>query len=662
MKKRPFLQGCLLFAFFILIAIAAGWWFLRRPVQTTQASISPVLVFILSPSSGDEMAAGDFVPLTVQVDALDTIASVELFVDGQSLGKAADPTNAGWTWQAWPLGIHSFYAQATDAKGQVGYSQVVLVNVLAGDGAMDVFADEGQTLEQIGAGFGVPPDQMAGANPKIDPSLPLPGGNPVKVPIGNGQGSGQGQNPGGGKVNPIPNSILWSFKPSQTVDKSYCYVSGGNGVWEKMPKDPWEFFEGVDNLYTQLTKAAQQVVIQAQCWGWVGGVLKYLGQGQTKFDTNQPPGEIQIIGGDFILTGVPNFPIKEDKFLGGSSIPPPFALREPSSVNDCAAHGDPMVVPLLCNGVMSAKVKEHVVLVWEWSPKVCWPGLCNWNNEIAGYGVYEIDPFTNAKKFLANIKPPLQKVAFIPLPWGAKCYGVEAYVDMPGAQVSEMTTYCPGDQPKSQKITLTPTEWVTTGGQWIQDGDCDTYGGADYYLSANQQQGFGNQAGQVLAGSYLVDDDEEDCYREGDYSAAVKFDLQLKLPPSAVIQKAELVFSKAFMNYGATALAAPSPSSCVKNVGKAKQDWSGLIGSVHFSNKNVLSGPSYFAPLASISPYMALNADVTPAVMDWLKKPANNHGLILTPAAAPHPLDDGSGFCISGLGNFQLNVYYFAPP
>ncbi len=102
-------------------------------------------------------------------------------MDGQSLGVVDDsPESASWTWQAWPMGIHTFSARATTADGKIGQSQTVIVNVLQGNSPMQVPAGEGQTLEQIGADFGVPPDQMAGANPKVDPSQPLPGGQPVQ--------------------------------------------------------------------------------------------------------------------------------------------------------------------------------------------------------------------------------------------------------------------------------------------------------------------------------------------------------------------------------------------------------------------------------------------------------------------------------------------------
>lgn len=663
MKKQSIRWGCLLGILLMLfLAVGGGGlWLLRSSPPAFDAPLdSSIFVYITSPASEDEINAGDYLTVTAQVVAPDPIASIELFVDGKPFGSGNPPDSAAWTWQATSLGIHTFTARAANTKGETGNSQTVVVNVLAGNGVIQVTAEENQTLIDIGSGFGVPPDEMQKENPKLDPNAPLPDGQPVKIPIGQGEPGG-GSAPGG-DLGYIPFYITWQFIPLQPVDKSYCYTSKGDGVWEKLPKPPFNFFNDFEP-YKQFgaLKPGQNQVIQMQCWGWLGGVLKFLGQGETQFDAQKPPAEITIAGDGFKLTGLPKLP--EGAVIpftgGGGALPPPFAVREPSSVADCTAHGDPIVAGFLCPGIMNAKIKQSIILEWEWKPEACWPGFCKYGvGKIAGYGVYEIDPATQSKKFLADVHPSAMRVAFIPLPWGAKCYGVEAYVDQPGMGVSEMATYCPGTPPSAQKITLTPTQWLTTGGQWIQDGDCDDYGGADSYKLKNQNSGFGNLGGQVLVGSYIVDDD--DCYREGDYSAGVKFDLSLSLPPNAVIQNAELRYSKIFIDYGATGVAAPQPQSCVKNIGKAKKDWSGLSAGIHFDNGISLNSSAYNTALTSVSDFFN-QANVTQAVIDWQKNPANNYGFILAPTGAPHPSGDGSGECLSGLGNFQLDVYYFVP-
>ena len=662
MRRRSFLWGCLFVSLLILLlAGIGGWQFVRPRFQTSTAPpSSPVLVFLLSPSSGDEMEAGSFVPVSLQAIAPTSITSAELFVDGQSLGVISDsPENASWTWQAWPLGIHTLSARATAADGQVGQSQTVIVNVLAGNGSMQIPAEQGQTLEQIGADFGVPPDQMAGANPHLDPSKPLAGGQPVQVPVGGGNGGGGGSGNGsgqgsGGANNPFLISIIWDFKLTEPVDKSYCYASTGNGIWEKMPKPPFDFFQGSDHTYTQFLPQ-KTTIIQMQCWGWLGDALKFLGQGETKFDLLHPPEKVMISAQGFQFAGVPQMPLS---FGGGPTldVPPPYALREPMNAADCTAHSNPLLAPFICNTILNAPLKQNVILEWEWqAPAFCLPPSCGWVQAIDGYRIYEIDPVTKAEKYLKEINNPSQKITVIPLSWGSPCYGVRAYVNTPAFLESDIATHCPGQPPTPQKITLTPSDWITTGGQWIQDGDCDNYGGADYYVVANKTKGFGNQPGQVLVGSYLVDDEGNDCYREGNYSGGVKFDSSV-LPPGTIIQKAVLKFSKVFMDYGAPGFAGPAPTSCVASAGKAKQDWSGLNSGNHFSSKYIAS-----TPIVSLSAYMSLQADVTSVASDWIKHPGNNHGFVFTPAGAPHPLEDGTGTCLSGLGNFQLEIYYFAP-
>ncbi|MDP1546378.1 MAG: Ig-like domain-containing protein [Anaerolineales bacterium] len=662
MKKQISRWGCAIAGLLILtlLALGGGWWYLRLqnvPIDTTPTS--PVLVFIVSPPAGDEINAGDFITVDVQAVAPEPMQSAELFVDGQSLGMITEsPQNVSWNWQAWPLGIHSFYAKSTTANGQIGYSQVVVVNVRAGDQTMQVFAEEGQTLEQIGAGFGVPPGQVAGANPKINPSQPLPGGKPVKIPVGDGgagNGAGQGQSSEyAGGFNPL--FISWKFTPTGPVDKSYCYTSTGNGVWDKVPKDPFNFIAGGINTYTQFFDVipSQQLTLQMQCWGWLGGVLKYLGQGETKFDVQQLPQEVKISGENFVLVGAPE--ISPDAGGGGGVVKPPFALRETKDAAECTTHGHPLLASFICDTLLNAPVKEYIVLVWEWQPEVCWPGFCKYEiNEIDGYMIYQLDSITQASSyFLKEIKNPGQKVTAVPLPWGAKCYGVTAIA---GGQESEMAIYCPGVVPETKKAVLTPTDWLTANGLDFESGDCDNYGQADSYLLQNQKDGFGNQPGQILVGAIVVD---TECFKDILYSGAIKFDPAKSLPPNAVVQSAVLTFSKIFMDYGATGWAGGKPTSCVASIGKAKQSWTQLVGPNHFADNTNLY--TYNSPLTSLNSFMALKADVTSAVSSWVKHPENNHGFILNPSSAPLPgPGNGTGECTSGLGNFQLEINYFAP-
>ena len=668
--KKPFSRwGCLVGGALILLLLLAGGGLLYFRSQNSAAdspSPSQVFVFLLSPTSGEELQAGDFVPVTAQVVAPDAIISTEFFVDGQSMDVVTDePQNVSWTWQALPVGIHTLSARATLADGQTGQSQTVIVNVLARDDSIKVPAEEGQTLEQIGAGFGVPPEQMADVNPHVDPTQPLPEGQPVQVPVG---GGGTIQPEDGGAVNgSIPILINWQFQSNEPVDKSYCYTSTGDGNWRKMPKDPFEFFNGPEVNYPQyaLILNSEDGVIQVECWGWLGGLLKFLGQGETKFDVLQPPDEVMINGDGFVLVGLPQLPPGVENFTGGGgllTIPPPYALREAQDYTECDSHG---VSATPCSIYWTSQVIQNVLLIWEWQSEICWPGYCKYGiNEIDGYYLYELDQLTNTQKYMKEVNNPGQKVALLPLPWGYKCYGVKAYVEGPeygGQIVSEMATYCPGQPLQTETMVLNPTDWITTGGQWVQDGDCNDFGTGDDYLLANANSGFGNNS-EVLVGSYIVDNEGKDCFKQGDYSGGVKFG-QPVLPPGAVVQKAILKFSEIFTDYGASGVATNYKLFCVSGVGKANQDWTGLNGGNHFVGKNILSSSAYISPFYSLSSWdNTPEVDVTAVVNIWIKYPQQNHGFILTPASAPNPAVDGSGSCESGVGNFQLEIHYFVPP
>lgn len=659
MKNQILRWGCLFagLSILILLAIGSGWWFLRSQGETAEESPSSLVqVFLLSPASGDEVTAGDHLQVSVQAFAPEAIVSIELFADGKSLGVATDsPESTWWTWQAWPAGIHTLSAQATAADGQVGQSQTVILTVLKGGGVIQASAKEGQTLEQIGAGFGVPPDAMASANPHLDPAQPLADGQPVQVPTGGGAGN---ESPGaedGSASASIPNLINWHFQATEPVDKSYCYTSFGDGLWHKMPKQPFDFFSGEEVNYPQYGFPLQEgkIIIRAQCWGWLGGALKYLGEGETQFDVQEPPDQLALVGSGFKLEGIP--PVKT---TAGEVISPPYALREPSNKEECYQnHG--LAAGFLCAflDVQAGQLKDKYVLVWEWQPPICFPGP-SCITKIDGYHVYEFD--SQSTKFLKEIDNPAQKVAVVPMGW-ATCYGVRAYTNDPSLE-SEMATWCPGQQPAPEVMTLAPTNWLTTGGKWIQDGDCDTYGGGDAYVIANKNSGFGNQPGEVLVGGFVVDDDDEDCFKQGDYSGGVKFQLPPALPSGAFIQKILLKFSEVFTDYKVSGLATNIEPVCWSGVGTAIKDWTGLGDEKHFVGDDVLMGYVYGTKLISLSEWNnGPQVDVTTIVKNWIKYPSQNHGFILYPAIVEGPYGDGSSVCETGVGNVHLAIYYFVP-
>jgi hypothetical protein len=464
MKERS-RRGCVLWGglgvLLILLFLGAGlWFFLFSNTETADAPPPPVVyVFLLTPANGDEVEVGDYVLVSLDAFGLSPLLSAELFVNGQSLGmESGDPENAYWTWQPLSIGIHSLTARVTDTNGEVGQSQTVIVNVLTGDGLMQVPAVEGQTLEDIGAEFGISSSQMAGANPDIDPEQPLPDGASVQVPIGDGAaGNRSGQ---GGEEISIP-LIFWEFTPLTPVDKSYCYTSAGDGNWARLPKNSFKFFSGSPMKYTQhefIPKAGKSV-IQMQCWGWQGGALKFLGEGETNFDIFNPPYELLISGQGFQLNGKPQIPLSgKPPETGGDGIlpiPPPFDVRQTTDVAACADHNEHIgsgqwsyvnpVYESQCDSFINKPVLTHLALIWEWEPGLEWPTPEHgWSNEIDGYRIYEIDPFQSGEpKLMAEIGGLGRKQWFLPLVLGYRCYGVQAYSDDPLVEPSEIADNCP---------------------------------------------------------------------------------------------------------------------------------------------------------------------------------------------------------------------------
>ncbi|HRQ32322.1 MAG TPA: Ig-like domain-containing protein, partial [Anaerolineales bacterium] len=163
MKKRSIRWGCFLGILLVLFLVVGGGGLLlvrSNPPAFEQPLDSSIVVLITSPASGEEVSAGDYVSVSAQAVAPDSIAGIELFVDGKPFGSANPPDTAAWTWQAFTPGVHTFTARATNAKGETGNSQTVIVNVLADSGVIQVFAGENQTPNEIGSGYGASPEEI----------------------------------------------------------------------------------------------------------------------------------------------------------------------------------------------------------------------------------------------------------------------------------------------------------------------------------------------------------------------------------------------------------------------------------------------------------------------------------------------------------------------
>ena len=622
------------------LAVSGAWWSMRaRAAPGQDASTSPVRVFLLSPTNGRDVKAGQYLPVRLQAIGPGTIAESELFVDGLSLGAVRDaPESASWTWQAWQPGIHLLYARVATAEGEIGRSPTVMVNVLAGDDTIEVLAERGQTLQQIGALFGIAPAAMANANPQLDPnpSLPLQSTSRVQVPVP--RGGPQAEPPAGAIVSGPPLiSILWSIEMRAEVDRSYCYASDASGDWERLPGDASIFFEGSDAAYTQLIPATRSVAITVECWGWLDDQLQFLGDGGAAFDISESPGSVVIHGGGFDLTGsltIPGLPTASDGF--DASIPAPYGVRKPLNAEDCTAHG---LAADQCDFLMNIPQPASLVLEWEWRLPYCVGAPCEQVREIDGYRLYLVDPATGASSFVGEVASHSERVGVYPFASESQCYGVRAFVSAPAFAESEMAMHCPGP-PNTETRVIEPEHWLTTGElneAWYDAFEVPT--GAVIVSASN----YGNEVRS---------------------SAGVKFSPQ-PLPRGGILHRAVLRFSVLSLQEDAGGKATMLDSFCVATLGRATQDWSGLSGgdNHYVAGLNLLASPEYDAPMVSLPEFVgrSVEVDVTPLVSAWLQDPSRNHGLILAPRRASAAGSEGGAFCNSVEGDFRLEIEYVMP-
>lgn len=609
----------------------------------------PVLVYLLSPTAGSAPDAGDTVAVTVQATAADGVANTEVFVDGRSLGAVDGPADREeWDWLAWPAGVHTVQARATDTNGVTAQSPAVIVNVRAQSSDLVITPADGQRLDDVAAAYDLPAEIVVAANPQFSPTHVFGAGDTVRLPV-----AAPAQAAGGIADGSAAPQIVttWTVQTPAATEQAYCYVSTGLS-WERVPAEPFRFFTGDGQQTYPDTREGlvrSGAALRSQCWGWVGGVLTYLGDGEMDDVYRGDPAGATIATDAFTLVGQPELSIPVEQFTAGGgpkSIPPPYAVRETSDVGECTKHHGNLLAGFICDALLNAPLKEFRILVWEWSSDQCWANECV--DDIDGYRVYQVPSLGSPDATLVGtITNPGQRVLAVPLFLGYTCYGVDAYSDDPAVEASTISTFCPGEEPVTESISLSLEQWLTVGGTWIQDGDCDTYGSATF-------QGLGTTP-KVKVGSYIVDDDEEDCYREGDWRVHLKFASPV-LAPGAVVQSAELRFHDAGTQYDATALATNEKPLCASAVRRADSEWTASVPPSHWVKSLPLTpGPQ----VATVG--WAPAVDVTGTVGKWVENPATNHGLMLMPRSAPHPLADGAGSCISFLDGFVLDLTYFTP-
>ncbi|MCW5875429.1 MAG: hypothetical protein KIS85_00985 [Anaerolineales bacterium] len=645
----------LLLLIILLLGGALFLWARPQGAPREGASISPVLVDILAPANGLSVVQGDALPVLAQAWSTSPLAAAELWVDNQlvaeqSIAGSEEPAQFAWDWEAGSPGIHTLVVRARDSQGEEGVSQTVLLNVNAA-GLTQVLAAAGQTLEELSTQHGAAPQEAAAWNPGLSPDQPLEADQPVTLPAGQ-DGSAAPPPPEAAGAGPI---IHWELAPTTSVDQSYCYQSTGGG-WQRVPQEDFAFLPG-EKWLQSLLPGQQQLTLMLECWGWEGGILKYLGRGETQLDKAQMPDEVIISAEGFQASG------QTITYAGEPSndwqMPAPFALRKAQSVAECMSHysSGNLLAGLVCESLLNGPVKQYDVFVWEWQPvQLCWPTEnCKWLEHADGYIFYEMDDQFSYVLNSRVIDNGAQKVLAIPLGWGGTCFGVSAYAESLTGEVvnSEMATFC-GESVKPQEVILKPVDWLSTYNEWI-NLDCDV--GSPQYTPAGTQ---------ITGGMHVLS--PGNCIRQGEASAAVKFDLDI-LKSLGAIQQVNLRFKSVGLNYQLDSWVATNLKPlCLSRLGRAKQDWTGLSSGHYIANDNLLWREQYFAPYKSFSMAVGANSiDVTSAVLSWIKNPANNHGFILAPNYAD-AYNQGVFYtggerlvCYSLLDHVELQVRYYAP-
>jgi len=610
---------------FILAAILVGLflWNRTRSVAFEGIHTSPVLVHIMAPMNGKSVNQGSSISIFAQAWSPNPLAVMELWIDGSMLaaenvsGQAA-PVGFSWELEAPGPGVHSFFVRASDSEAEVGQSQTNILNVAAAS-LQQISAVGGDTLEDISTATGFPVEKIAALNPSLDPTQPLAEGLPVVLPP-SGPESDENIPSGPGTPQMI---IRWQFTPTTDVNNSYCYQSIGGEDWQRVPDAPFSFLPGGEWLQTHYSlPAVQKLDLLLECWGWQGGTLMFLGEGQTSMDFAQIPEELIISGSGFEAEGLPEMkPLEGDMPDEDASIPGPFALRLAETVAECTSHG---FAASYCDQLMNAANKQYNVFIWEWSPGFCW-GSCPWGDAIDGYIFWEQEPGNPGVTSTTVIQNPEQKVMAMPLPWGARCYIVKAYIDYDwGRQVSPLPAkYCGGEPADSQTILLEPSEVMNA-----QIADCSQNDSRTGKITGHSHD--------FVVGFRNYSTDGGCFYNRHIYMGAVKFDLG-QLAGKFAYQATLRFNTNQTLYMPSYYISSNEVRFCGNELGVADTDWSAFpqTKTLDYSSHQWLSPFNYlrFTKFQSISHLSAgvLSFDVTAVVNEWIKGSEQNHGFVLSP-------------------------------
>jgi len=173
----------------VILAIL-GTLIARIPPAFSQlpANTASIMVVLSHPVNGTTWPADTPIPVEVKVTAGAPIKSVEFWTDGRLFDTQIPPADRQifykvWFWMPLEEGTHAVFARATDVNGKVGDSNAVHVLASAAAGLLTVQTALGdETIQSLADQNGLTPEQIAAANPSLDPAGPVAPGTQIFIP------------------------------------------------------------------------------------------------------------------------------------------------------------------------------------------------------------------------------------------------------------------------------------------------------------------------------------------------------------------------------------------------------------------------------------------------------------------------------------------------
>lgn len=321
----------------LALLVALGIAVAGRLTRGSQLGGGPVAALV-RPTDGMLVPLHSTLPAIGEGMAPEGIARLELWVNGRLWQSAAFDPAAGetrriWRWTPSGEGEHLLFVRAIDASGVQADSPIARVIATSqADVRFPVphLVREGETVARLAETFETDPGAILAANPNLSSEGPLPPGEWITIPIpipnapptdpegdeppappysspleGSTAASGAmpanlpipGQEP----ITPGIEIVGGRLTPGVPMDLLYLYLSINGGPWQRLPESPQTFLEPQDGSFDltpyieEWVQAGDPLSIQYRIWGWSGGTLAYLGEGDWMLNP-LPDGAIRSLG------------------------------------------------------------------------------------------------------------------------------------------------------------------------------------------------------------------------------------------------------------------------------------------------------------------------------------------------------------------------------